>query len=89
MEDRRSTVPATVLVPAHLLPVLRRVFGRHCSGAEPTGDGRVRVAVAAHTARSVAEQLAGFGGALEVAEPAEVRAELARLGAELVERHSS
>ncbi|PZA20442.1 helix-turn-helix transcriptional regulator, partial [Modestobacter versicolor] len=89
MEGRRSTVAATVLVPARLLPVLRRVLGRHCTGDEPAEDGRVRVRVAAHTARSVAEQLAGFGGAVEVVEPPEVRAELARLGAELVERHSS
>jgi predicted DNA-binding transcriptional regulator YafY len=35
----------------------------------------------------VAEQLAGFGGAVEVLEPAEVRAELAAIGAELVERN--
>jgi predicted DNA-binding transcriptional regulator YafY len=88
MEGRRSTVAATVLVPARLLPVLRRVFGRHCTGAAPQADGRVLVRVAAHTARAVAEQLAGFGGAVEVVGPAEVRGELARIGGELVERHS-
>jgi predicted DNA-binding transcriptional regulator YafY len=43
--------------------------------------------VAAHTARSVAEQLAGFGGAVEVVGPAEVRTELAAIGAELVAAH--
>ena len=36
-----------------------------------------------HTARSVAEQLAGFGAAVEVLGPDAVRAELAVLGAEL------
>jgi predicted DNA-binding transcriptional regulator YafY len=39
--------------------------------------------VAAHTARSVAEQLAGWGAMIEVLEPDAVRAELARIGAEL------
>jgi predicted DNA-binding transcriptional regulator YafY len=35
-------------------------------------------------ARSIAEQLAGWGKAVEVLEPEEVRDELARIGAELV-----
>ena len=88
MEGRRSTVAATVLVPARLVPVLQTVFGRHCSVVGARDDGRQELQVAAHTVRSVAEQLAGLGGAVEVLEPGEVRAELARIGAELVERHS-
>jgi predicted DNA-binding transcriptional regulator YafY len=35
-------------------------------------------------ARSIAEQLAGWGKDVEVLEPEAVRAELARIGAELV-----
>ena len=84
VEQRRSTVAATVLVPPRSLPVLLAQFGRH---AEPLGtepDGRVRVRVRAHLVRSVAETLAGWGAAVEVLEPPEVRAELAVLGAELV-----
>jgi predicted DNA-binding transcriptional regulator YafY len=81
-------VVATVLAAARLVPVLEDRFGRHCAvGGRSDGDGRARLRVAAHTARSVAEQLAGFGGAVEVLEPAEVRAELAAIGAELVERN--
>lgn len=88
MERRRSLVGATVLVPARLLPVLQDRFGRHCAveGGADAG-GRVRLRVAAHTTRSVAEQLAGFGGAVEVLDPPAVRAELAALGAELIARH--
>lgn len=88
LERRRSLVTARVRVPARLVPVLRDRFGRHgeVDGA-PDGDGRAVLRVAAHTARSVAEQLAGFGGAVEVLEPAAVRAELAAIGAELVARH--
>ncbi|SFO54581.1 Predicted DNA-binding transcriptional regulator YafY, contains an HTH and WYL domains [Geodermatophilus obscurus] len=95
MERRRSLVTASVRAPARLVPVLRDRFGRHCTvgerpdGGGPDGDGRVALQVAAHTARSVAEQLAGFGGAVEVVGPAEVRAELAVIGAELVAVHGS
>ncbi|MCZ2848871.1 helix-turn-helix transcriptional regulator [Modestobacter sp. VKM Ac-2978] len=88
MEGRRSAVAAAVLVPARLVPVLQALFGRHCTVGEEQTDGRVALRVAAHTARSVAEQLAGLGGAVEVVEPVEVRTELTRIGAELVARHS-
>ena len=37
MEQRRSLLSATVLIPARLLPVLRDHFGRHC-----TDDGTAR-----------------------------------------------
>jgi predicted DNA-binding transcriptional regulator YafY len=88
MERRRSLVAATVLVPARLGPVLGARFGRHCAVEDgPDDDGRVRLRVAAHTARSVAEQLAGLGGAVEVLDAPAVRAELAALGTELVARH--
>ncbi|MGW0805067.1 helix-turn-helix transcriptional regulator [Nonomuraea sp. NPDC002799] len=59
-------------------------------GAEGGGgieDGRVRVRVAAHTALSIAEQLAGWGARVEVLAPVEVREELARIGAELTARY--
>ena len=88
LEGRRSAVAATVLAPDRLVPVLQGVFGRHCTPGAVRDDGRREVRVAAHTVRSVAEQLAGLGGAVEVVAPEEVRAELARIGAELVERHS-
>ncbi len=88
MERRRSLVAATVLVPARLVPVLRDRFGRHCAvQGGPDDEGWVTLRLAAHTARSLAEQLAGFGGVLRVLDPPAVRAELAALGAELVARH--
>jgi predicted DNA-binding transcriptional regulator YafY len=84
MEGRRSLVSATVLISQRLLPILLDRFGRH---AEPVGtgaDGRVRVRVAAHLPIGIAQELAGWGNAVEVLEPESVKAELARLGAELV-----
>jgi predicted DNA-binding transcriptional regulator YafY len=84
VEQRRSLVSAVVELPAHRLPVLQDLFGRHCEQLPgPAGD-RVRVRVAAHTVRSVAEQLAGWGDEVEVLGPESVRRELARIGAALV-----
>ena len=90
VERRRSQVAATVLVDAELLPVLRAQFGRHCDAdgpAEGATDRRVRARVAAPTATTIAQHLAGWGALVEVVEPASVRAELARIGSELAERY--
>ena len=87
MERRRSLVAATVLINPRYVPVLQTHFGRHCTVVGPADDGRTRVRVAAHMPRALAEQLAGWGSAVEVVEPPEVREELARIGAELVERY--
>jgi predicted DNA-binding transcriptional regulator YafY len=88
VEQRRSLLWATVLIPQRLLPVLRKQFGRHCQVEGIQDDGRARVRVAAHMALSIAEHLAGWGAIVEVVEPASVRAELARLGAELAELYT-
>lgn len=84
MEQRRSLISATVLVPQELLPVLRRQFGRHCQLLGAGGQDHPSVRVAAHTATSIAETLAGFGASVEVLEPTEVRDRLAAIGSELV-----
>jgi predicted DNA-binding transcriptional regulator YafY len=87
MEQRRSLVQATVLIEGRFVPVLQSHYGRHCEVLGTWDDGRVRVRVGSHIARSIAEQLAGWGNAVEVLEPEEVRSELARIGAELVQSY--
>ena len=87
MEERRSLVQATLLIEGRFVPVLQSHYGRHCEVLGTWDDGRVRVRVGSHIARSIAEQLAGWGNAVEVLEPEEVRSELARIGAELVRRY--
>ncbi|MGW4355053.1 helix-turn-helix transcriptional regulator [Nocardia sp. NPDC004582] len=87
VERQRSSLVATVLITAELAPVLRKQQGRHCVLDGPAEDGRVRARVTAPTPLMIAQQLAGWGAAVEVVEPESVRAELARLGAELVARY--
>jgi len=100
VEVKRSATWATVRVAPEHVRVLRDQFGRHTvvahdvgpdggPGGEPAGehDGRVTVRVAAPTPLDVARHLAGWGAQADVVGPPEVRAELARLGAELVAAH--
>lgn len=88
VEQRRSLVSATVLVAARFVHVLRIQYGRHCEVLGTADDGRVRVRLAAPTPLMVAQPLAGWGAMIEVEDSPEVRAELARLGAELVACHA-
>jgi hypothetical protein len=89
LEQRRSLESALVLVPTRLVSVLRTQFGRHCQVQQELEDGRSVVRLAAPTPLMIAQYLAGWGALLEVRESAAVRAELARLGAELVQRHAT
>ncbi|OLF14917.1 helix-turn-helix transcriptional regulator [Actinophytocola xanthii] len=83
VERRRSLVSAVVLVDARLVRVLRGQFGRHCVVLAER-DGQARVQVAAPTPLMIAQHLAGWGAGLSVVESTAVRAELARIGRELV-----
>ncbi|WP_232667916.1 helix-turn-helix transcriptional regulator [Pseudonocardia sp. TRM90224] len=87
IEQRRSLVSATVLVPARFVDVLRGQFGRHCEPGEEQPDGRVGVRIAAQTALNIAQVLAGWGATIELVDGPSVRAELTRLAAELSARY--
>lgn len=88
VEGRRSLVSATVLVAARFVSVLAGQYGRHCEVLGPVAEGRVRLRLAAPTALMIAQPLAGWGALVEVEDSPGVRAELARLGAELVARYA-
>jgi predicted DNA-binding transcriptional regulator YafY len=88
VEDQRSSVVATVLIPHRFVGVLRNQFGRHCEVLDELDDGRVRVRLAAPAPLMIAQHLAGWGDGIEVIEPESVRLELARIGAELSARYS-
>jgi predicted DNA-binding transcriptional regulator YafY len=89
VEQRRSRTWATVLIEARFVPILRDHFGRHCRTDGAHHDGRALVRVAAPTALDIARNLAGWGALVDVVEPRSVRAELARIGAELAGRYAS
>jgi predicted DNA-binding transcriptional regulator YafY len=78
-----------VLIEARLVPVLRTQFGRHCHTDGESAHGRARVHLAASTPLDIARHLVGWGAMIEVLEPRSVRAELARIGAELAGFYTS
>jgi len=80
---------ATLFIEERFVPVLRDRFGRHCHADGTAPDGRARMRVGAPTPRDIAQNLAGWGALVEVLDPPEVRAALARIGAELATRYAT
>jgi predicted DNA-binding transcriptional regulator YafY len=83
VEQKRSPVAATLWVAPDMLPWLRGAVGRQIriGGAGP--DGRIEAELRGYNIRALAAQLAGFGSAVEVVTPPELRDLLATLGADL------
>jgi predicted DNA-binding transcriptional regulator YafY len=89
VEEHRTAVRAVVRVDAMAVGPLREQFGtgfKIIDGELP--DGRVEVEIAMPYPNRIAEQLAGWGGHVEVVGPPEVRELLAEIGAQLVARYS-
>jgi predicted DNA-binding transcriptional regulator YafY len=86
---QKRLVRALVRVSREVLPMLRDQFGDDLSGARPIEDDGFEVEIAAASAEMLADKLAGWGRDVEVLSPDEVRASLARIGAELVARYGS
>ncbi len=88
VEKRRSSLTADVVLSRRHFGVLRDRFGRHCELVAELPDDRVRARVAAPAPIMIAQELAGWGALVDVEGPESVKAELARLGAELVARYA-
>ena len=88
VEKRRSLLSADVVLDRRHFGVLRDRFGRHCELVAELPDDRVRARVAAPAPIMIAQELAGWGALVEVESPDSVKAELARLGSELVARYT-
>ena len=87
VNEQRERAWAVATVDAEILPFLRERFGESSMTVARLDDGRVRLRVTAPTEPLLARGLAGWGDHLDVLEPASLRSELARLGAELSRRN--
>lgn len=87
VEQGRGGVTATVVAREPYARVLRGQFGRQAVTVGAVDDDRVRLRLSSRTAGMIAERIAGWGALIDVEGPPEVRAELARIVAELIERH--
>ncbi|MEO5678694.1 MAG: transcriptional regulator [Acidimicrobiales bacterium] len=83
VEQRRAPVRAVALATPEVVGWCRAVLGNRVRIGPGAPGGRVEIELRGHSARSLAAELAGFGGRLEVVEPPEVRQELAALATEL------
>ncbi len=85
-EVDRLRTPLTVraLVEPDFVGYCRMTFGNRLQIGPAEADGRIAVEIRGHHARSIAAQVAGFGGSLEVLDPPEVRDLLAEIGASLM-----
>lgn len=79
VERHRSLATATILINSHLTSALRAQFGRHFEDLGLDKDGRALVRITAPMPLSIAEQLAGWGAAVEVIEPDSVKTHLGRV----------
>jgi predicted DNA-binding transcriptional regulator YafY len=76
-------VTARGLALPERLDVMRMVLGARLRIGPTASDGRVQVEVEGGHPFGLAAELAGWGAALEIIEPAEMRDHLACIGAEL------
>jgi predicted DNA-binding transcriptional regulator YafY len=83
LEEVRAPVSARAMVDPDLLSMLRWRFARRLRIGPAGTDGRVEVELRSSSARALAGEIAGFAGALEVIEPADIRRLLAEIGREL------
>jgi predicted DNA-binding transcriptional regulator YafY len=87
VDEQRHSASAIIVAGPIVLSFLRERFGEHAVTAEPLDGNRLRARVAAPTTELLARGLAGWGDQIDVLEPDEVRAEIGRIGAELVRRY--
>jgi predicted DNA-binding transcriptional regulator YafY len=89
MDERRNAARAIVHADAQAVGWLRGRFGAQVEVGETVDDGRVEVEIGGWSPEALAYELVSFGGHVEVVRPPEVRAHMARLGAELVGRYGT
>jgi predicted DNA-binding transcriptional regulator YafY len=80
----RTPIVARALVAPQAMPWARFMFGTRLRIGMAVDDGRVEVEIRSHNELAIANEIAGFGGSVEVIEPLEVRRRLAAIADELM-----
>jgi predicted DNA-binding transcriptional regulator YafY len=89
IDQKRTPLRARALASPDVVHVCRWVLGNRVRIGPAGQDGRIEIELRGHNVDSLASDLAGFGAAVEVLEPPELRAHLARVGAELTATYAS
>ncbi len=88
VDAMRTPIVATGAMDPGYVGFLRGRLGPRVRIGPAGADGRVAVEVRGHTDRSLAAELAGFGGLLEIEGPESLRRALHEVGQELVDRYA-
>jgi predicted DNA-binding transcriptional regulator YafY len=83
VEQVRLPVVVRAFCSSDVVPWVRYIFGARLRIGGAAADGRVEVEIRTHSEQTIANELAGFGAAVEVVDPPGVRARLAVVAAEL------
>ena len=83
IEQRRTPLLARALAGPDAVPHCRWTLGNRVRIGPAGPDGRVEIELRGHSVESLAGEIAGLGGAIEVLDPPELRERLARLAEEL------
>ena len=89
IEQRRAPVRARALASPDAVDLCRWILGNRVRIGAAAADGRVEIELRGHHVESLAGEIAGLGGAIEVLDPPGLRERLARLAAELSATYGS
>jgi predicted DNA-binding transcriptional regulator YafY len=88
IDERRAPLRVDAIVARASVEYVRWIFGTRFRERETRPDGTVVAELRAHTAASIARELASIGSGVEVLAPGEVRVALAALAREIVELYT-
>jgi len=89
VDQLRTPLEALAVAEPWAVHLLQYLLGSRVAIGTARPDGRVEVELRGHRVESLAAEIAGLGGAIEVLSPPELRAQLAQLGEELAARYAS
>jgi predicted DNA-binding transcriptional regulator YafY len=89
VDEMRTPILASAVVSPTMVNAVSHVLGDRVRIGLANDDGRVRVELRGQNIRALAGELGGFGAAVEVLEPLELRYELARIGRQLIELYEN
>jgi predicted DNA-binding transcriptional regulator YafY len=89
VDQLRTPVRATAAADPQIVPICRHAFGTRMGIGPARPDGRIEVELRGHGVAPLAAEIAGFGDAIEVLDPPELRDRLAWVGRSLVSTYGA